>query len=128
MTSGFPGEAWFEAKVNELNRKSFRALREAMEAGENITKHNIENRGTAKSGKRGRIDTGTMRDSVESDAKLVSPDEAIGRFGWLNKKPDYVKYQEPGTQYIEPMWALQDAGEEVMQDYLRDMNDIVKDS
>lgn len=120
--------AWFDGKVDALNRKSFKALREAMEAGENVTKHNIENRGTDKSGKRGRIDTGKMRDSVESEAKLVSKDEAIGKFGWIDKKPFYVEFQEPGTERIPAMWALSDAAEEILQDYLHEMDGIVKDA
>lgn len=117
--------AWFEAKVRELNKGTMQALENAMEAGENITKHNIETRGTEKSGKRGRIETGEMLNSVESEVERRSDSEAIGKFGWINKKPEWVKYQEPGTKYIEPMWALSDAAEEVLVDYLRDMDETV---
>lgn len=128
MASGNDPRAWFEAKVRELTSNSFKALEDAMEAGENITKHNIETRGTIKTGKRGRVETGEMRDSVQSDTVKQGQDTIIGRFGWLEKKPFYAEFQEDGTKYIEPMYALSDAAEEVLQDYLKDMEGIVRDA
>lgn len=128
MASGTDPRAWFEAKVRQLTSESFNALEDAMEAGENITKHNIETRGTIKSGKRGRVETGEMRDSVQSDTVKQGPDVMIGRFGWLEKKPFYAEFQEDGTKYIEPMYALSDAAEEVKIDYLEKMEGIVRDA
>lgn len=120
--------AWFEGKVRELTEAAVDALEEAMEAGENITKHHIETRGTARSGKRGRVETGEMRDSVSSDTVRSSKDEAIGRFGWINRTPYWARFQEAGTKYIEPMWALSDAAEEVKIDYLNAMDEVVRDA
>lgn len=128
MASGPDPRAWFEAKVRKLTAESFQSLEDAMEAGENITKHHIETRGTEGTGKRGRVDTGEMRDRVTSDAVKQGSDVMIGRFGWIEKKPFYAEFQEDGTKYIEPMYALSDAAEEVLQDYLRDMDGIVRDA
>jgi hypothetical protein len=120
--------AWFQAKVDELNRRTFRALQENMKDGEEITQTFIATRGTRKSGKQGRIDTGKMLDSVGSDAKLEGRDEAVGRFGWLDKKPFYAEYQEAGTEYIEPMYALSDAADIVKLQLIKDISDNVKDA
>lgn len=123
--SGAAG-AWFEAKVNEINRRNFAALRSAMKDGEQTTQTFIATRGTAGTGKQGRVDTGKMLESVESEANLQGRDEAIGRFGWLDKKPFYAEFQEAGTKYIAPMYALSDAAEIVKAELIKDINDNVK--
>lgn len=128
MTSSKDVMAWLNAKIGRLDKGSMDALSEAMEAGENITKHNIETRGTEGTGKRGRVETGKMRDSVGSEAKRTGLGRAEGRFGWLQKGPYYTPYQEEGTKNIEPMYALSDAAEEVQQDYIRHMDNVVKDA
>jgi hypothetical protein len=120
--------AWFEGKVEAITRGAYRTVSNAVEAGDEITKHHIETRGTAKSGKRGRIDSGAMRDLVDHETQLVSQDEVVGRFGWLGESPYWARYQELGTQYIEPMFALSDAAEEVGQDYLAEMRKVVRDA
>lgn len=119
---------WFEAKVNEINRRNYRALQNAMKEGEEITQTFIATRGTAKSGKQGRVDTGKMLESVDSETNLTGRDEAEGRFGWLKKKPFYAEFQEAGTQYIEPMYALTDAAAIVIDELVKDINDNVKDA
>lgn len=117
---------WFQAKVDEINRKNFAALRGGMQDGEEITQTFIATRGTEKSGKQGRVDTGAMLDAVDSDTTLKSKDEAIGRFGWLKEKPSYAQYQEDGTRYIAPMYALSDAAEIVKIQLIKDISDNVK--
>jgi hypothetical protein len=119
---------WFQAKVDEINRKNFAALKNNMQDGEEITQTFIATRGTEKSGKQGRVDTGAMLDAVDSDVKLQSKDEAIGRFGWLKKKPTYAQYQEEGTKYIAPMYALSDAAEIVKLQLIKDISDNVKEA
>lgn len=99
---------------------------EAAEKGENITKHHIETRGTEKSGKRGRVDTGAMRDAVTGKVTEKSPDSATAVFGWVEGSPEYAKYQEYGFKHrggvdVEGMYALTDAGEEVMDDLKEDL-------
>ena len=117
--------SWFDRKVENLNRRTFRALDESMKEGEEITQTFIATRGTSGTGKQGRVDTGKMLDSVNSDAKLLNSEEAEGRFGWLNEQPFYAEFQEAGTQYIEPMYALSDAAEIIQQELEKRLNDAV---
>lgn len=119
---------WFEVKVNEINRKNYRALQESMKDGEETTQTFIATRGTPGTGKQGRVDTGAMLNAVDSDTHLKSRDEAEGRFGWLDKKPYYAEYQEDGTKYIPPMYALQDAAEIVKAELLRKVRENVRDA
>lgn len=126
--SGADAVAWFETKLREINRGAFRAISEAAEAGENITKHHIATRGTAKSGKRGRIDSGAMHDLVGSEAHLINADLAEGKFGWLGESPRWAEYQELGTEYIQPMYALADAAEEVGEDYVEEIRKVIKNA
>lgn len=124
---------WFEAKVNEINRRNYRALQNAMKDGEETTQTFIATRGTAGTGKQGRVDKGIMLDSVGSETKLVGSDEAIGRFGWLNETPFYAKFQEGGTKVdgverIPPMYALSDAAEIVVDELIQDLRQNVRDA
>lgn len=118
--------SWFDRKVDNLNRRTFRALDESMKEGEEITQTFIATRGTSGTGKQGRVDTGKMLDSVGSDAKLLNSEEAEGRFGWLNEQPFYAEFQEAGTQYIQPMYALSDAAEITIQELERKLGDAIK--
>lgn len=120
--------AWFEGKVNEMNRRNFASLRRAMKDGEEVTQTFIATRGTPGTGKQGRIDTGRMLDSVDSQTKLQGSDEAEGRFGWLTQKPFYAEFQEAGTQYIAPMNALSDAAEIVVPELIRELRKNVRDA
>lgn len=120
--------SWFEEKVQSLNRKTFRALQENMKDGEEITQTFIATRGTEGTGKQGRVDTGKMLDSVSNKTELKGPDEAEGRFGWLDKKPFYAEFQEAGTKYIAPMYALSDAADIVIKQLRKDIADAVKDA
>lgn len=119
---------WFEGKVDEINRRNFRSLQNAMKEGEQVTQTFIATRGTAGTGKQGRVDTGKMLESVDSDTRLQGSDEAEGRFGWLNKKPFYAEFQEAGTKYIEPMYALSDAAEIVVDELIKDLRQNVRDA
>lgn len=120
--------SWFEEKVRDLNRKTFRALQENMKDGEEITQTFIATRGTPGTGKQGRVDTGKMLDSVSSQATLKNQDEAEGRFGWINKTPFYAEFQEAGTRYIAPMYALSDAAEIVIKQLRQDIGEAVKEA
>lgn len=118
--------SWFDRKVESLNRRTFRALDESMKEGSETTQTFIATRGTSGTGKQGRVDTGKMLDSVDSDAKLLNDNEAEGRFGWLNEQPFYAEFQEAGTRFIEPMYALSDASEITIQELDRKLGDAIK--
>lgn len=118
--------SWFDRKVENLNRRTFRALDDSMKEGEELTQTFIATRGTSGTGKQGRVDTGKMLDSVGSDAKILNSDEAEGRFGWLKEQPFYAEFQEAGTRFIEPMYALSDAAEITVQELDRKLGDAIK--
>lgn len=121
--------AWFDESVNSIMGDVTDIVADAVEEGENITKHNIETRGTAKSGKRGRIKSKVMRDAVKSEMTKTSKNDAEGKFGWIDQYEDYFGYQEGGFEYVhadptfdvEGMYALTDAGEEVWQNVVDDV-------
>ena len=110
--------AWFEESVNSAMGDVNDIVADAIEEGENITKHNIETRGTAKSGK--------MRDAVNSQMTKSGKRDAEGKFGWIDGYEDYYGYQEGGFDHVggvtvEGMYALTDAGEEVWQNVVADV-------
>lgn len=118
--------SWFKSKMDEIADIIEETADEAAEKGENITKHHIETRGTAKSGKRGRVEKGEMRDKVTSKVSNVSATSATATFGWIGGVPDYAWYQELGFVHrngvtVEGMYALTDAREEVVQDVKEDL-------
>ena len=113
---------WFREKVESIQQEARSLLAEAAQEGEQITKHHIETRGTAKSGKRGRIDTGTMLNEVDSAVTVDRKDLVRSEFGWLGQTPFYAKFQELGTDRgIEGMYALTDAYAEVTQNLEEDL-------
>lgn len=79
----------------------------------NEIKANIATRGTAKSGKVGRIDTGTMINAV--DYRVTGSDLKWGlKVGWIYGLIKYFRFQEYGFTHtngdaIEPMYAMRDA-------------------
>lgn len=105
--------AWFNAKVESLENGNREA---AIEAGDEIrdtTKRYISTRGTAKSGKQGRIETGAMLNAVDSEVTTNLRREVEVRAGY-HEAPFYTPFQELGTVRIEAMYALSDAAEEVL--------------
>lgn len=117
---------WFEGKLREMSDIIHETAQDAAEQGENITKHHIETRGTAKSGKRGRVETGDMRDSVTGRYKALDENNAEARWGWLSGTPGYAWFQELGFTHrggtaVEGMYSLTDSREEVMQNVREDL-------
>jgi hypothetical protein len=101
-----------ESRYRRLRADIQAAMREAMDEGAKLGKAIIEVSGTAKSGKRGRIETGAMRDAFDGDVKVSSRD-IEGRLGWINEFMDYFGYQgESGFrhaisgEFIEGVRAL----------------------
>lgn len=117
--------AWFNAKVDSLeggNREG------AIAAGDEIvskTKQYISTRGTAKSGKQGRIETGAMLNSVKSDVTKDTPDLVEVKAGY-HDAPFYTVFQELGTSRIQAMYALTDAAEEVLPKLSKDVSQNVR--
>lgn len=117
---------WAAKKIFDVQRAAREAMDDTVELGKNTMQYNISTRGTAKSGKRGRIETGDMLQSVDADV-AASPLKVVGRFGWLDREPAHAEFQEMGTQYIEPMLALTDAQEDAEVEFTSRFDSIAKD-
>jgi hypothetical protein len=61
---------------------------------------------------------------VGDDYKQL-PNGAESAYGFLNP-PEYTKYQELGTEYIEPMNAIDDASANVETDFKADIDRMMK--
>lgn len=127
---GATAQTWFEGVSKKMIEEMGDVVESGVEEGEKITKHNIETRGTAKSGKRGRVESGKMRDAVDSKVNR-SKNSAVGQFGWINQFEPYFGYQESGFAHrggvnVEGMYALSDAGEEVFQNIEADFDRTIR--
>lgn len=123
---------WIESKLNRLTDQAKDAIREGAKEGEDLTKLHIETRGTAKSGKQGRIETGRMRDAVTSRVEKDTDTEIEASFGWLDDRANYFGLQERGFTHtsgvdVEGMFALSDAADQVVRDIERKLGKAVKD-
>lgn len=117
---------WYRGKVEALEAANEEALREVAEEGAELMKYFIETRGTDKSGKRGRVDKGKMRDAVTSEVTTRGPGKHQANFGWLKEREDYFLWQEGGFEHtggvtVEGMYALTDAAEEVFTNLREDI-------
>lgn len=123
---------WVESKLTRLTDQAKDAIREGAKEGEDLTKLHIETRGTAKSGKQGRIETGRMRDAVSSRIEKDTDTEIEASFGWLDDRANYFGLQERGFTHtsgvdVEGMFALSDAADQVVRDIERKLGKAVKD-
>lgn len=114
-----------DGKMKQIVARGSEIVRDNGEYGAELVRDTVETSGTMKSGKRGRIDTGTMLGSVNDKFEAI-PNGAQSTYGFLNP-PDYTKYQELGTQYIEPMNAIDDAHSNVEVDFKNDIDRMMKD-
>lgn len=116
---------WYRGKVAAIQSETRSAMENAAEEGEELVKHYIETRGTEKSGKRGRIDTGDMYDRVTHRVQDRRDGNVRIDFGWLTGR-GAEEYQEGGTQTIEGMYALTDAADEVFIDLSNEIGQALK--
>lgn len=131
--SGFSGfgaaiQKWVDNKINGVDNALAATVEHVAEFGENKTKEFIETRGTAKSGKRGRIETGEMRDSVKSGTVKKGRNHHQAEFGWMSHSPSWAKYQEQGFTHVggspvEGMFALGDAGDLAVKEAQRKLKE-----
>ena len=81
MASGSMGN-WFRSKLADIEEIIHDTADSAASEGETLVKTFVENRGTAKSGKKGRIETGAMRDAVSGKVTEKKIASAAAVFGW----------------------------------------------
>lgn len=104
---------WFERRVAEITQGAKDVIQDgALEIALEVV-HNVETRGTPKSGKRGRIETGKMRDSATAEVTKDTNTEYEVRSGFRDA-PFYTFFQERGTETIPAMYAVSDAYEAIL--------------
>lgn len=135
---------WFQGKLRNIEDGSAKALEQAVEDGKNTMKEMISQRGTGRVWSRpgptgrdrsapGRVDTGHMRDSVDSYFNVTSKGNAVGRFGWIKSREDYFGLQEGGFEHpsgitVEGMYAMVDAGELAWSEFQRRVEEEIKNA
>lgn len=130
---GTSAQTWFEGVTKKMHEGIADAVESAIKEGEEITKDNIDTSGTLKSGKRGRIETGKMRDAVDSEITSRSKRGVTGKFGWINEFEPYFGYQESGFNHVggvtvDGMYALSGAANEVFANLEDDIDRAVKNA
>lgn len=109
-------------EIDDINAEAYQVAEAAAGTGARMTEDLTRSRPSDASGKRGRVETGNMADSISYDIKRVSPEYIRAEFGWLDEVEEYFILQtETGFtharsgKYIKPTLALQDATEHVRQ-------------
>lgn len=114
-----------ESKMRAVVSEGRKVVRENGEYGAELVRDTVETSGTMGTGKRGRIDTGKMLSSVDSNYSDTSNGgEAV--YGFVKDAPEWTRYQELGTQYIEPMQAVPDAHMNVEVDFRKDIENMMR--
>lgn len=132
--SGGDPVRWFRQKMVRVEDGASEVLKQAMEDGAESMRHHIRTRGTAKSGKAGRIDTGKMLSDVTSKVYPgTEKGNQVGRFGWVDNREDYYGFQEGGFEHVsggtvEGMYAMVDAAELAFREFQRGMSKVVRDA
>lgn len=124
---------WFRGKVARVEEDAEQVLQDAMDDGAYLMADLISNRGTAKSGKTGRIDTKQMHNDVDSAVKSYGVGKIRGTMGWIKRKEFYYSLQEGGFEHspgvtVEGMYALADASDWAMKQFKEDIQKVVRDA
>lgn len=98
----------------DLEERVWSALQKVIEQAVDDAKRFTSDRGTAKSGKAGRIETGLMVQSIVGRVVKDGMDKIVGEFGFLDRNELYFWLQtvngfEHGASFIEPTFAFRDA-------------------
>ena len=115
-----------QGKQNRIVERGREIVRDNGEYGAELVRDTVETSGTVGTGKRGRIETGDMLASVDSEYDEM-PDGAKAVYGFVKDVPRYTRYQEHGTQNIEAMNAVEDADMNVQVDFKRDIDRMMRE-
>lgn len=118
---------WFEEKLKKVNQALSDVALETAKEGAEITRLHISTRGTQKSGKLGRIETGEMLKAVKHSKRKAGDGRYTAEFGWIKGTPEYAKFQEEGFTHVgggevAGMYALSDAAEYVEKELESNLN------
>lgn len=124
---------WYKGKVEPLERANEAAMEQAAKEGAELMKHYISTRGTAKSGKAGRIETRNMLNAVTHEFTTRGSGKTQANFGWLKQREEYFALQEGGFEHspgvtVEGMYAMTDSGEETFRDLRERIERNLKDA
>lgn len=130
---GTTAQTWFEGVAKKMIEGMGDVVADAVGEGKEITQHNIETRGTMKSGKRGRIESEDMRNAVSSEITSKGREGVVGKFGWINEYERYFGLQEEGFKHrggvtVDGMYAISDAADEVFKNIEDDFDRIIRDA
>lgn len=130
---GSGADDWFDDVTKRQSKKIGGIVESAVKEGAEVTKFYISNSGTPKSGKRGRIETGLMRDSVRSSVPVKTRRTVVGIFGWIKTFKDYFGYQEEGFNHfsgvrVEGMYALTRAGDDMLKKVKKKIEEALKNA
>ncbi len=107
-------KAQYEAIFNRITSEIRSAVEDTLREGAEEARNNVATRGTAHSGKAGRIETGAMINSIDYEITSSSENLVEGRFGF-NGQPAYTVFQEGGFIHnfsgraVEGRYATTDA-------------------
>lgn len=102
-----------------------------VKTGADLMEAYINTRGTVKSGKRGRVETGNMVSKVDYEV-FKQGTTLIGRWGWLEHWEKYFLYQENGfrnawtREDVAPMHALFDSFLRQREEFLSELGKRLK--
>lgn len=118
---------WFKKKMDEVAVIMKETAQESAATGKRNVREFVQTRGTEKSGKEGRIETGAMLKAVRGKTLTANKTSASSSFGWIEGPPEYTRYQEHGFTHVNGvdvagMYALADASE-IMK---REVKDILR--
>lgn len=134
---------WYRGRIQKIEESNEQAMQAAMDTGAQVMKDLIETRGTGRTWSRtwygksgnprtgsypGRVDSGDMLNAVDSWVGTGQSGRTQGRFGWINNREDYFRFQEGGFKHnitsenVEGMYAVLDAYEAAMVVYKEELN------
>ncbi len=131
--SGGDPVRWYRGKVARVEEGSEEVLRDVMDDAAIMMAQNVSTRGTAKSGKPGRIETKKMHNDIDAKTTVSEAGRVTGRFGWIKNREDYYGFQEGGFDHVngghvEGMYALADAAEWANKQFAEDMRNVIRNA
>lgn len=130
----------FQKKIKEsyVTQELRFAMEDTVEYTQEVMREAVETSGTDKEWSRpwrgrqysgrGRVETGKMRDSIDTEVSVERNSDVVGRVGWLTGTPEYAKYQELGFrhwitgEFISGMMATRDGAEQGTEELLSQLN------
>ena len=106
-----------EQQIDEVTKEAAQVAIDVAGTGARVAEQLTRSRPSPRSGKRGRVETGRMAESFDSNVVEISPRRIVTEFGSLEDVQKYFVYQtETGFTFfdgtwVEPTYAMRDATE-----------------